>query len=600
MSKRHWFKRWFKGGSKELSILEEEQMQSPFRTVVGKFCSNKLSMFGLIVFLCIFLIVFIAPNFIVLDLGYQDSTQINMAPGFNLMSMPEALKGKVADISVSSTYSIGVDTEGKVYVWGQPKISKTINMADIPEEVKNAKIVKVAAGIDHAIAIDEEGNIYGWGNNRNKQLKYPKDLEEGGIKIVELVAGYQSSAVVDDQGNVYAWGNTNLNDISVPKDLQGNMQKVVLTGDALLGLTKDGKVEYLGKKNTAYSKIPEGLDSGVKDIAASSAAVAALKEDGSVVVWGNTGRGLTEVPQTESPIVSVFGARYHFDAICEDGSVVAWGQNGFGQANVPSSLNGKKVTHIFTGYFQNYAMTEDGQITTWGLSGYLMGTDGLGRDVFVRLINGGRMTMTIGAVAVIISTFIGIVVGCISGYFGGKVDMFLQRVTEIVSSLPFLPFALILSAIIGSSIPEEQRIMLIMVVLGVLSWTSLERLVRAQVLAEREKEFVTAARAMGVRELGIVFRHILPNVISVIIVSATLDFATCMLTESSLSYLGFGVSPPQPTWGNMLYGANNSTVIQQYWWQWLFPSIALGLCTICINLIGDGLRDAIDPKSNDR
>ena len=123
---------------------------------------------------------------------------------------------------------------------------------------------------------------------------------------------------------------------------------------------------------------------------------------------------------------------------------------------------------------------------------------------------------------------------------------------------------------------------------------------RAQVLAEREKEFVTAARAMGVRELGIVFRHILPNVISVIIVSATLDFATCMLTESSLSYLGFGVSPTQPTRGNMLYGANNSTVIQQYWWQWLFPSIALGLCTICINLIGDGLRDAIDPKSNDR
>jgi peptide/nickel transport system permease protein len=142
--------------------------------------------------------------------------------------------------------------------------------------------------------------------------------------------------------------------------------------------------------------------------------------------------------------------------------------------------------------------------------------------------------------------------------------------------------------------------LLIMVVLGVLSWPSLARLIRAQMLAEREKEFVTAARAVGVKEMGIAFRHILPNVLSVIIVTATLDFATCMLTEASLSYLGFGITPPTPTWGNMLNGSNNSTVIQQYWWQWVFPSIALGICTICINLIGDGLRDALDPKSSER
>ncbi len=141
---------------------------------------------------------------------------------------------------------------------------------------------------------------------------------------------------------------------------------------------------------------------------------------------------------------------------------------------------------------------------------------------------------------------------------------------------------------------------MIMVILGVLSWTSLARLVRAQVLAEREQEFVTAARAMGIKELTIVFKHIIPNVISVIIVTATLDFATCMLTESSLSFLGFGVALPRPTWGNMLNGAINSVVIKSYWWRWVFPSILLGVCCICINLVGDGLRDAIDPKSNER
>ncbi len=142
-----------------------------------------------------------------------------------------------------------------------------------------------------------------------------------------------------------------------------------------------------------------------------------------------------------------------------------------------------------------------------------------------------------------------------------------------------------------------------MVILGFLSWTGLQRLVRAQVLSVREQEYVIAAKALGgVKQRNIVFKHILPNVISVIIVSATLSFASSMLTEATLSYLGFGgVQAPIPTWGgNMLFGANNSIVIQNFWWRWVFASIVLGISVICINLIGDGLRDAIDPKSQER
>lgn len=208
--------------------------------------------------------------------------------------------------------------------------------------------------------------------------------------------------------------------------------------------------------------------------------------------------------------------------------------------------------------------------------------------------------MTIGAIAVILSTLIGIAVGGFSGYYGGKVDMVLMRFAEIVGSIPFLPLAIILSAIVGNRVSEIGRISIIMVILGVLSWPGLSRLVRAQILSEREKEFVTAAKAIGVRELAIIFKHILPNVITVIIVNATLDFATCLLTESSLSFLGFGVIEPSPTWGNMLTGSQSSTVIGTYWWRWVFPALALSLATISINLIGDGLRDAIDPKSNER
>ena len=147
-------------------------------------------------------------------------------------------------------------------------------------------------------------------------------------------------------------------------------------------------------------------------------------------------------------------------------------------------------------------------------------------------------------------------------------------------------------------IDETTRIFIIMVMLGLLSWTGLARMIRAQVLAEREKEFVLAAKSMGIRERAIAFKHILPNVISIILVNVTLDFAGCLLTESSLSYLGFGVQQPRPTWGNMLDGANNSLVIQNYWWQWVFPALFLAIATISINIIGDTLRDVLDPKSS--
>ena len=253
---------------------------------------------------------------------------------------------------------------------------------------------------------------------------------------------------------------------------------------------------------------------------------------------------------------------------------------------------------VYASGFQNYAFKDGKYVDGWGLKGYLMGTDDMGRDVFNRIINGGKMTMTIGAVAVIVSTIIGIIIGCLSGYFGGAVDILLMRLTEIVGAIPFLPFALCLSAILqASDLHEDTRIFIIMVILGVLSWTGLAKLVRGQILAEREKEFVTAARSMGIREGRIAFRHILPNIISVILVSITLDFASCMLTESSLSYLGFGVQLPRPTWGNMLDGSRNALVIQSYWWRWLFPALFLSIVVICINIIGDTLRDILDPKS---
>ena len=585
------------GNKKELNIFEEEQVQSPFMTVIKTFASNKISMTALIVFLSIFLIVMIGPLIVPIDLSFMETTQQNVAPGLDMMKYPSELEGNVADISIGPTYSVGVSNDGEVFVWGKTKVSNAIDIkAMMPQDL--GKVVKVSAGYDHILALTEDGEVISWGNDRQRQVSLPYELQFT-RNVKDIVAGYQFSLVLTEDGRIIHFGNIMNNDYNEFHQYQGKIDKLAVTSDAVIGLTFDGEVVYLGTQQNSYTRIPENMGK-VVDIAATATTIAALNDQGEVFVWGNITRGERNVPETDSKLVAINGGRYHYTGITEDGEAVAWGADFYKQASVPQSLKGKRVEKIYSGYYQNYAVTEAGDIHTWGLKGYLMGSDGLGRDVFARLLNGGRMSMTIGAVAVIISTAIGVIVGSVSGFVGGWVDMFLQRVSEIVASLPFLPFAMILSSLIGNAMTSSQRVVLIMVILGLLSWTGLQRLVRAQVLSVREQEYVTAARALGIKKSQIIFKHILPNVISVILVSATLSFASSMLTEATLSYLGFGVQAPIPTWGNMLYGANDSIVIQNYWWRWVYPSIVLGICVICVNLIGDGLRDAIDPRSQER
>lgn len=588
----------FGRGKEKLSVLEEEQMIGPIRTIFHNFRNNKLAMTGFSVFILIFVFVIIGPIFFKLDLSYTETSQKDVAPGLNMLEVPDTLQGKVADISVGPTYTIAISTDGQIYIWGKTKVTRTIDLSYVPSGM--GKLVNVAAGFDHVLALNEEGKLYSWGSDRQQQVTIPKEVADL-TNIKDIYAGYQCSVVLTEDGRSFFFGNQSNNDYKRNHNYQGQLDKIALTSDAVLGLTFDGEAVFLGKQSaSSYSKQPE-IEEKVVDISASASTMAALSESGKVYVWGNLSeRGEGKVPQTDSKIVDIEAGRYHYTAKLENGDVVAWGFNNYKQATVPVKVNEDNVETLYTGFYQNYAITTEGKIIPWGLKGYLLGSDDLGRDILSRLVNGGRMSMTIGAVSVIISTIIGVVVGCVSGFFGGKVDLILQRLVEIISSLPFLPFIMILSSLIGNKMTSNQRIYLMMIILGLLQWPGLSRLVRAQVFAEREKEFVTAAKAVGVKQMSIVFKHILPNVISVIIVSATLDFATCMLTEATLSYLGFGVPAPQPTWGNMLFGCNNSIIIQNYWWRWVFTSLILGICVICINLTGDGLRDAIDPKSQER
>lgn len=575
--------------------LEQEEMISPLKMVVQNFTHNYVAMAGVICFAVIFVCCVILPFFFPIDKYYQDVTQANVAPGYGMLKVPDALNGNAVDISVGSTFSVGIDSEGRVYEWGTFPTDK---LKKLPSASEMGKLTQISAGLDHIVAVNEEGQILTWGNDRMGLATIPMELRMGANEIKQIYAGYQVSLALTEDGELYNWGNDYLLNIRVPSEIQGNIEKFVANTNIAMALTYDGEIYPLTTKASAYTRIPEEIQGHVTDIALTDESVAAVTDDGAIHVWGNNTKGTMDVPEFSGKAVSVVGGRYHFVVLFEDGSIDAWGDNTFGQDRLPKIE--EKITKLSAGYYGTYAIGESGKVYSWGLKGYVMGTDAFGRDVFRRLLAGGRLTMTVGAIAVIISTFVGVIVGGISGYKGGKIDNLLMRFTEIVSSIPFLPFAIILSSILGNSVSELGRIIIIMLILGLLSWPGIARLVRGSVLAEREQEFVTAAKALGVKEMGIVFRHIIPNVITVIIVNATLDFATCMLTESSLSFIGFGVQEPSATWGNMLNSAQDSKVIQDYWWRWVFPSIALGLCTISINCIGDGLRDAIDPKSNER
>ncbi|GAT33658.1 peptide/nickel transport system permease protein [Terrimicrobium sacchariphilum] len=218
-----------------------------------------------------------------------------------------------------------------------------------------------------------------------------------------------------------------------------------------------------------------------------------------------------------------------------------------------------------------------------------LGTDNLGRDVLSRLLNGSYISLTVGFVAVAVSLFIGVTVGAISGYFGGWIDNIIMRVVDAILCFPSFFLILTAVALLG------PNIMNIIVVIGLVSWTGTARLVRAEFLTLRETEYVRAAKALGIRTPGIIFRHILPNAAAPIIVTAVVGIPDAILTEAGLSFLGFGVQPPQATWGNII--SDGKTYLLDAWWLIVFPGMAIFIAALAFYLAGDALRQAAESRS---
>jgi peptide/nickel transport system permease protein len=223
-----------------------------------------------------------------------------------------------------------------------------------------------------------------------------------------------------------------------------------------------------------------------------------------------------------------------------------------------------------------------------GTPGHILGTDELGRDTLSRLIYGSRVSLSVGLIVVIISGSIGVVLGAISGYFGGIIDMIIMRLVDVLMAFPFLILAIAVVSILGASLTN------VMITLGLVSWTSYARLVRGMVLSLREAEFVAAARVIGTKHWKIILRHILPNVLGIVIVQATFGAAVAILSASALSFLGMGAQPPMAEWGAMLSTAKQNMRTQPV--LAIAPGLAIMITVLAINFVGDALRDALDPR----
>ncbi|MBQ8876991.1 MAG: ABC transporter permease [Clostridia bacterium] len=273
------------------------------------------------------------------------------------------------------------------------------------------------------------------------------------------------------------------------------------------------------------------------------------------------------------------------------GGAAIHGVTGF-EFKVPDS---DEVIHA---YIETISYPQLNKNQTSPSADHWLGTDDMGMDIFTRLMYGGRISLTLGFIVIILETIIGIILGGLAGYFGKWVDNIIMRIVDILSCIPSLPIMLIISVVLDSNgVPGRYKIYYMMVMMTALGWSGIARLVRGQILMLREQEYMVAAEACGIPVRQQIFKHLVPNIMPQLIVTMTLGLGSIILTEATLSFLGLGVEYPSASWGTMIEaGANPDVLRSGYWNMWIPAGICIVLAVLAFNFIGDGLRDAFDPK----
>ncbi|MCL2574858.1 MAG: ABC transporter permease subunit [Defluviitaleaceae bacterium] len=541
-----------------------------------------------------FVVAMAAGGFTRFDLTDNQLSAENNIPSSSLTR--HSLEGISASQIVVNTNNFGILTEGSDVTGGGNVYVVSPSghaVGNVPADIQG-RIIDFALTDRNGAALLNDGTVVVWGEGPYQQA--PAHFQG---RVVSIDSGVTHFSVVLETGNTHTFTadpSAASHFWRLPVGVY--VTKVEMNSNTAAVLTSDGEIYVLSPVDRTVRNVPQEFQGRFIDFALTDRNAAAILDDNTVVAWGDDMPARVVPEAIGARAMEINGGEAHFTVRLDDNSVYSWGDNGHRQSNHPNNNN---IEEIFVGYHHNYALTSDGDVETWGLRGFPFGSDDSGRSMFSRVWQAGRYSLTIGFVAILIATFIGIILGSLAGYFGGWVETLIMRFGEIVMSLPFLPMALILNwRLQGEATTEVQNLMILMVVLGLISWPGIMRLVRAQVMQARNAEYVIGARALGVKEGKIISRHIMPNVLSVIIVQFALGLAGSMLTESTLSFLGFGITPPTPTWGNMLNAAQHSIVLRVEWWRWVAPAAALVTVVISINLIGDGLREAFDPRARGR
>lgn len=395
--------------------------------------------------------------------------------------------------------------------------------------------------------------------------------------------------------NSFTYKNTNYNIITEGKDFYS----IALEDGTLIGIA------YKDIVNPAQEKKALTFDFIYAALKAYTNSEKSFACDGSTFEMDEYGT------ITKSGEEIAYVSRYVVQAVMPD----IFLSRAFKEELTEAILNGE-TTYSFVeadGSVSEYHLTYDAASKNWSVlqeratrvfdtysapsKAHPLGTDRNGMDMLTRLMYGGRVSLIIGFIVVIIETLLGIVMGGISGYFGGWIDNLIMRIVDIFYCIPSMPIIIILGAAMDSTGVDPQiRMLYLMLILGFLGWPSVARMVRGQILSLREQEFMTATEACGIRVSRRIFRHLIPNVIPQLIVICTMGLGSVILTEATLSFLGLGVKFPFASWGNIINDVNDTYVLTHYWFIWIPAGVCLLLTVLAFNLVGDGLRDAFDPK----